>query len=280
LAKRQRDNAAREHEPTKTASNKSRPPAVPEMVASGSTEEAVLADYLSSLQVHGERAEDRIDKEFVPWLLNLAQAVASDDSRTAAWEKLKLSCDVVKLLFDLYLFTYPEDAQTAKNKTTADVLKDSCRFLKNELDKLINTQDTFYKNASELFNTPKLKLLRSLSRKINTVFDEPLKLMETAQRELKLIRNWAEKMGSLKTEAKDLYLHSMATRVREATGEYHFPELTTLAEAALAAHGGADEEPLDEEALTKRVQRYITRMNLTRPTHAIKGSKANRKSPS
>ncbi len=152
--------------------------------------------------------------------------------------------------------------------------------MKNELDKLINTQGTFYKNASALFNAPKLKLLQSLSRTINTVFDEPLKLMEAAHQELKLIRSWAERLGSLKSEAKDFYLYSMATRVRETTGEYRFPELTTLAEAALAAHGGADEEPLDEEALRKRVQRYITRMGLPRPAHGIVPRKATGKSPS
>ncbi len=109
MAKRQTENAGRKHERTKTASNKSQPLTVPEMAASSDSreEEVVLAHYLPSLQVHGERVEDRIDKEFAPWLVHFAEEVAGDDFRAKAWEKLKSSCDVMKLLYDLYLFTYP-----------------------------------------------------------------------------------------------------------------------------------------------------------------------------
>ncbi len=228
------------------------------------SEAALMSAFLSSLEVYGERVEDRIGKEFRPWLLKFAKVIAADKPRFNAWEKLKLKCDAMLLMRDLYLFTYPDDAQHAKTKTTADVLKDSCRYLKEELDKLIEKYGTLYKHTSELFADPKVKLLAVLSKEISALFSEPMNLMDTAQQELKIMREWAEKMGSLKTEANDLYLYSMAARLRESTGEYHMTELATLVEAALAAHGGADEEALDHDSLERRVQRYIDRMNLPR----------------
>lgn len=223
-----------------------------------------MSEYQSSLELYGERVEDRIGKEFRPWLLKFAEVIAANKTRTAAWEELKFKCDIQLLLRDLYLFTYPEDAEHAEKKTTADVLKDSCRFLKDELDKLIRRYGTLHKHTSKLFVDPKLKLLAVLSKETSALFSEPTNLMDTAQQELKIIRKWAEKMASLKTDAKDVYLYSMATRLRESTGEYHMQEVTTLAEAALAAHGRADEE-LDHDNLERRVQRYADRMNL--PLH-------------
>ena len=253
-----------QREQTKAPSEPSKSSALAEQAAArGFTETELIANYLSSLKLHGERVEDRVGKEFQAWLFEFAKVVAANKSRTDAWQELKSRCDVLLLLQDLYLFTYPEDSEHAAKKTTADVLKDSCRFLKEELDKLIPRYGTLHKDTSELFADPKLRLLGVLSGEINTLFEEPITLLQTAQQELKVMRNWAEKMGSLKTEANDAYLYSLATRVRKSTGEYHFPELTTLVEAALAAHGEADEEALDHETLERRVQRYIKRMNLS-----------------
>src|ERR1035437_506 len=140
--------------------------------ARGMTEAELMSAYLSSLEAHGERVEDRVGKEFRAWLFKFAKVVAADDSRTEAWQELKSRCDVLLLLQDLYLFTYPEDAQDAEKKTTADVLKDSCRFLKEELDKLIQRYDTLYKDTSELVRDPKLKLPEVLSSEISTLFKD------------------------------------------------------------------------------------------------------------
>jgi hypothetical protein len=243
----------------------SQPSALAEMAAARNMTEAdLMSAYQLSLKVHGGTVEERIGKEFLPWLLKFAKVIAEDKDRAEAWKELKFKCDVQLLLRDLYLFTYPADAQHAKKNTAADVLKGSCRFLKEELDKVIRKYGTLHKHTSKLFADPKLKLLAVLSKETSSLFSEPINLMDTAQKELKIMREWAEKMASLKTNAKDVYLYSMATRLRESTGEYHMPELTTLTEAALAAHGGTDEEPLDHDNLERRVQRYVERMNLPR----------------
>jgi len=258
LAKRRENSGIRKAERTKEEPEVSRSRPLAEMAASrGITETALLADYRSSLRAHGETAEDRLHKEFGVWLVKFAQAVDSNESRTQAWQELKSKCDVLLLLQDLYLFTYP-------GKIVPDVLKDACRFLKKELDRLIPRYSTLYKHTSDLFTHANLRLLGELSDAVSVLFKEPMHLIATAQRELDVIRMWAEKMGSYKTEAHDFHLYSMATRVRKATGEYHFSELTTLTEAALAAHGAPDEEALDQWTLERRVQRYVTRMNLPR----------------
>jgi hypothetical protein len=248
--------------PKGTPPESSQPSALAEMAAARNMKEAdLMSAYRSSLEVYGGTVEDRVGKEFRPWLHRFAQVVAADTPRVDAWEELKFKCDVPLLLRDLYLFTYPEDAEHAKKKTAADVLKDSCRYLKDELDKLIEKYGTLHKHTSELFADPKLKLLAVLSKEISALFSEPMNLMDTAQQELKILREWAEKMASLKTEANDVYLYSMAARLRESTGEYHMPELTFLVEASLAAHGEADEEALNYKSLERRVQRYADRIN-------------------
>jgi hypothetical protein len=196
-----------QHEQANVEPEHSRPSALAEMaVARGRTEDELMSGYLSSLEVHGERVEDRVGKEFRPWLFKFGKVVVADENRTEAWKELESRCDVLLLLQDLYLFTYPEDSEHAAKKTTADVLKDSFRFLKEELDKLIPRYGTLHKNTSELFADPKLKLLGELSSEISTLFKEPIAFLQTAQQELKGMRNWAEKMASLKTEANDLYL--------------------------------------------------------------------------
>ena len=184
--------------------------------------------------------------------------VDSNEARKDAWQELKSKCDVLFLLQQLYLFTY-------SGKTTPDVLQDACRFLKDELDKLLPKFTALSEATSVLFADPKLRLLSVLSEAVPQVFAQPIRSISMAEEALEATRRWAKTMGSHKTEAHDLHLYAMATTVRAATGEYHFAEIVTLIEAAHAAHG-AEDEPLDEEALKKRVQRYITRMNLARPT--------------
>ena len=215
-----------------------------------------MAEFRSSLDAHDERAEDKLDKEFRAWLIEFARAVDSNDARKDAWHELKSSCDTLVLINNLYLFTYD-------GKTSADVLQDAYRFLKEGLDKLLPRYSTLSEDTSTLFNDPKLHLLAVLSEAVPQVFAEPIRSIVMAEAALRATREWAKEMGSYKTEAHDLHLYAMATSVREATGEYHFAEIVTLIEAARAAHG-LEDEPLDEEALKKRVQRYITRMNLPR----------------
>lgn len=252
--------------PKEAPPENSHPSALAEMATARNMSEAkLMSEYLSSLKVYGRTVEDSVGKEFLPWLIRFGQVVAADKPRFDAWQKLlKLKCDVLALMRDLFLFTHPEDAQHAKTKTTPDVLKDSCRFLKEELDKLIPKYGTLHKHTSKLFADPKLKLLSVLSKETSVLFSEPTNLMDTAQQELNIMRDWAGKMASLKTGAKDFYLYSMAVRLRQSTGEYHMLDLTALIEAALAAHGGTDEEVLDHDNLERRVQRYADRMNLPR----------------
>ena len=208
-----------------------------------------LAGYRSSLQAHGEEAGDRMPKEFSAWLVKFARAVDSNDARTDAWHELKSSCDSLVLLNNLYLFRYP-------GKTSADVLQDAFRFLKQGLDKLLPRYSTLSEDTSTLFNDPKLRLLAVLSEDVPRALAEPIRFIIEAKAVLRAAREWAKEMGSYKTEAHDLHLYAMATSVREATGEYHFAEIVTLLEAARAAHGLKD-EPLNEASLKKRVQRYI-----------------------
>lgn len=223
----------------------------------GVSEATLLADYRSSLRSHGEQAEDRMPKEFSTWLVKFARAVDSDDVRTDAWHELKSSCDTLVLINNLYLFGYP-------GKTSADVLQDTFRFLKQGLDKLLPRYSTLSEDTSTLFNDPKLLLLAVLSEDVPRALAEPIRFIVEAKAVLRAAREWAKEMGSYKSEAHDFHLYAMATSVREATGEYHFAEIVTLLEAARAAHGFRD-DPLNEASLKKRVQRYITRMNLPRP---------------
>lgn len=254
-----------QHNQTKAASENSKPFALAELAAArGITEHELMADYLSSLKVHGETVEESVEKEFQPWLRKFTEVVADNESRTKAWQELKAKCDVPLLLINLYLFTYAQVPQQAEKKTAADVFKDSCHFLKEELDRLIKKYDTLHKETSDLFADTKLKPLFLLSDERSALFRQPLNFMGLVLRELKTMRNWVEKMGSLKTDANDLYLYSMARRVHEATGEFKFSKITTLIEAALAAHGGTDEETLDHKTLERRVQRFIKRMNVRR----------------
>lgn len=254
-----------QHEQTKASSEHSKPSVLAgQAAARGITETELVEDYLSSLKVHGETVEESVGKEFQPWLRRFTEVVASNESRTRAWQELTAKCDAPLLLINLYLFAYTQVAQPSEKKTAADVFKDSCRFLKEELDRLIQRYSTLHKDTSELFADAKLKPLFLLSDERRALFRQPLNFMGLVLSELKTMRNWAEKMGSFKTEANDLYLYSMARRIREATGEYHFSEITTLVEAALAAHGGIDEETLDHKTLERRVQRFIKRMNVRR----------------
>ena len=226
-----------------------------EWVASHSTADPNhLAEYLSSMKAHGERAEDRFTEQFSGWLVKFALAVDKNSIRTQAWEKLKSKCDVLLLLQHLYLFTY-------FGKTSADVLQDAFRFLKAGIDGLIPKYSKTCKDTSELFDDPKLGLITVLSKQIRPLFEEPMRLLRIAEQELLAMRQWAEQMGSHKTDAHDLDLYAMATSVRAATGQYHFPELAKLIEAARIAHGGRD-EPVDEGVMKRRVERYAKRMNL------------------
>jgi hypothetical protein len=220
------------------------------------SEATLLAEFHSSLQSHRERAEDKLQKEFSGWLVKFAQAVDKNMIRTQAWEKLKSKCDALLLLHHLYLFTY-------FGTTTADVLQDSCRFLRKELDRLLPKCGALREDVSTVLNHPKLRLLSVLSEAVPQVFAEPLRSFAMAEGALRATRYWAEKMGSHKTEAHDLHLYALAASVLAATGEYHFPHLATLIEAARVAHG-ARHESVDEGVLKQRVQRYITRMHLAR----------------
>ena len=258
MAKARKSGGKRKTAGAKEEPEVPRPQTLEQWVASHSIAEPNnLAQFFSSLKVHGEPAEDRLDKEFLPWLVKFVRALDKYEIRIQAWEELKSRCDVLWLLKDLYLFTYP-------GRTTPDVWKGACRFLKDKLDNLIPRYGTLHKHTSDLFNDPKLRFLGVLNKEMSVFFKEPMNLIATAQKELEVVRNWAEKMGSYKTDAHDLHFYAMATSIRAATGEYHFSELTTLIEAALAAHGAEGEEPFDEKTLERRVQRYAKRMNLDR----------------
>lgn len=118
------------------------------------------------MQAHGERAEDKLPKEFSAWLVKFARAVDSNDARKDAWHELKSSCDTLVLINNLYLFTY-------LGKTSADVLQDAYRFLREGLDKLLPRYSTLSDDTSTLFNDPKLRLLAVLSEAGPQVFAEP-----------------------------------------------------------------------------------------------------------
>ncbi len=230
--------------------------------AHGISEADWMSAYQSSLKMYGQTVEDRVGEEFRPWLLKLANVIEADEHRFDALQKLMSKCDVLLLMPDLYLFTYPEESQRAKKRTAADAFKDSCRYLK-ELDKLVPRYATLHKRTSKVFARRKLKLLRVvLSKEVSALFSEPATFIDIAQQQLKGMRQWAGKMASLKTDINDVYLWLMAARLRESTGEYHMTELATLVEVALAAHG--EQDKADEDMLKQRVQRYAKRMNIPR----------------
>ena len=218
------------------------------------TDETRFAAYRSSLKAHAERVEDKMVKEYPLWLIKFGYAVDKVPIRTQAWEKLKFKCDISKVVRCLYLFTH-------SGTTSADVVQDAWRFLKDGLDGLLPKYSNISEDTSTLFNHPKLRLLTVLSNKVPQVFVKPMQSIATAEQTLETIRAWAEKMGSYKTDAHDIDLYEMATIVRSATGKYHFPELATLVEAARIAHGKTKDHP-DEDVLRRRVHRFISRMNL------------------
>jgi len=220
-----------------------------------------LAEYLSSLKVHGERAEDRLPEEFSAWLGKFAKLLDDRDIRSDEWQEFKSKCDWWLLLNHLYLFAKSGETTPDNLRTTPVVLQDACRFLKDELDKLIPRYDTLHKDTSDLFNDPKLRLFGVLTENVGAMFKEPMHLIKIAQQELDVVRNWANNMGSRKTDARFFHLYCMARSVLAATGEYHFPQLATLTEVALAA-AGSKSETLDSDTLKRRVRRYIERMNL------------------
>jgi hypothetical protein len=255
LARARKSSGKRKAEGTKAEAYVPRRQSAAELAASrGISEAALLAEFRASLEVHGERAEDKLPKEFSPWLVKFAQAVDGNKARKDAWQELKSKCDVVFVLQHLYLFTYP-------GKTTSDVLQDACRFLKDELDKLLPKFSAVSEATSALFADPKLRLLSVLSEAVPQVFAQPIRSIAMAEEAIEATRRWAETMGSYKTEAHDLHLYAMATSVRAATGKYHFPELATLIEAARAS-SGAEDETFDEGNMKRRVHRYAKRMNL------------------
>jgi|ERR1700677_2245236 hypothetical protein len=154
---------------------------------------------------------------------------------------------------ELYLFTYT-------GKTSANVLQEACRFLKEELDKLLPKYGKLHKKTSTLFDHPKLRLLTVMSKSLSQIFEEQKCSLAMVEQKLELIRAFAEPNGSYKTDARTFHLHGMARTVHEGTGKYHYRELARLTEAASAAHG-AEGAPVDVDALKRRVERYRNRMS-------------------
>lgn len=185
----------------------------------------------SFFKAHDKRAEDKVKEEFPAWFQRFAVAATEKGSGARlAWDEVKSKCDVLLLMYDLYLFTYLGKA--ALGKTSPDIIQDAFRLLTNELDK-----------------------------EASAVFCEPMQLFNTAKLELKGLRAYAAKMGSYKTEAHDYYLYSMAKMLDAATGDYHLEELASLIEAAKVAHG-CKHDILSVGTLKRRIYRYIKRMNL------------------
>ena len=78
-----------QREEAKGVSESPKPLALAELAAArGITETELMADYFSSLKLHGEIVEESIGKEFPPWLRKFTEVVASNESRTKAWQEL------------------------------------------------------------------------------------------------------------------------------------------------------------------------------------------------
>jgi len=73
LAKARKSAGKRKTEGTKVEPYVPRPQSAAELAASrGISETALLAEFRASLEVHDERAEDKLPKEFSPWLVKFA----------------------------------------------------------------------------------------------------------------------------------------------------------------------------------------------------------------
>src|ERR1700677_538036 len=90
---------------------------------------------------------------------------------------------------ELYLFTYT-------GKTSANVLQEACRFLKEELDKLLPKYGKLHKKTSTLFDRPKLRLLTVMSKSLSQIFEEQKCSLAMVEQKLELIRAFAEPNGS------------------------------------------------------------------------------------
>jgi hypothetical protein len=259
LAKARKSGGSHNSEGTKPEPNPPRPDYkiltstfLAELAASrGITKTALLAEFSASLSALGEKAEDKLGKELSEWLRKFVMAVGTNEIRLRAWEKLKCKFDVTLLLPHLYLFTY-------FGNTTANVVQDAFRFLKNGLDRLLPKYTKIREDTSALFNDPQLRFLSIVSEAAPQLAGIPIHDIAMAEVTLKVIRNWTEQHGSYKTNAQDFHLFAVATTIHSATHRYHYRELARLTEAASIAHGGRD-EAVDEATLKRRVERYAKR---------------------
>ncbi len=196
-----------------------------------------------------------MDKEFRPWLIRFALALYKNKIRSQAWDELKFRCDTLMLLKELYLFTY-------MGKTSADVLQSACRFLKEELDKLVPQCKRLRENTSTLFKNPKLRLLTVMSEGLAQMFTEQSHSLAVVEQKLELLRELGRQKGSYKPDSRTFHLYGMATTVHTGTGKYHYRELAKLTEAARIAHGEEEDDVgVDVDALKRRAERYMERMN-------------------
>jgi hypothetical protein len=215
----------------------------------------LFADILSSFDAHGGSAENKLDKQFRPWLIKFALALYKNKIRSQAWDELKFRCDALMLLKDLYLFTYI-------GKTSADVLQSACRFLQEELDRLVPGCRTLHEKTSILFNHPKLRLLTVMSEGLSQIFADQIHSLAVVEQKLELLRELGRQKGSYKPDSRTFYLYGMATTVHAGTGKYHYRELARLTEAARIAHGEKEKDVgVDVDALKRRAERYIKRMS-------------------
>ena len=190
-------------------------PTLAELAAArGVSAETFLAEIRSAFAIHGETADDGMSKEFRPWLIRFALALCESKVRFEAWCELKSKCDVLQLLQELYLFT-------CFGKTSANVRQDACRFLKKELDKLIPKYGRVHKNASTLFNHPKLRLLTAMSKGLSQIFEEQRHSFAMLQQTLEFLRAFAKQTGSYKADARTFHLYGMAAIVSD-TQEMRF----------------------------------------------------------
>lgn len=186
------------------------------------------------------------------WLKRFAQEIAREDNKNNvdAWNTLKDKCDTSFIIELLYLLTY-------RGTCRADEDKDAYRLFITEVEKIIPKYDRLGDEIRSLMENPKLS---SPMAYIGHDLEQQVKILQEAKERLEAVRDSNVKWCSYKRSARDWYLLLLAGTVKDATGSFHIEALATLIQSALAAHQERS-DTINEEAVRKRIQRWIRFMN-------------------
>jgi hypothetical protein len=181
------------------------------------------------------------------WLLRFAEEIADDNNHALrAWDTIKEKCDTSYIIELLYLLTI-------RAPVTADKSQIAHHHFTSRINRLISNCEKLQNDMMQTIRDSRFSSLMPYER---PALEVEIQQLEEAKKRLGVLRDSNKESGSYRRNPRDWYLLLLAMRVREATGKYHLRSLTSLLDAARAAHGEHGRDVTDEETLKKRIQRW------------------------